>query len=75
MRWRVEKGEVLGWKPSNYISKTTFNCHHIFNKSAQGEEANFESCLLYFYTLSKPNKSVHLIALQKYKMFLVLDQL
>ena len=34
-------------------------CHHIVNKSAQGEEDDLESFLLSCYTLVKPKKSVH----------------
>ena len=48
-------------------------CHHIVNKSAQGEEGYFESFLLSCYTLVKPNKSVQPIAPPKKKLFLGVD--
>ena len=35
------------------------------NNSAQGEVVYVKSCLLSCYNLVKPNKSVHLIPLQK----------
>ena len=49
--------------------------HRIVNKSAQGEEANFGSSLLYCYTLVKLNKFVNPIDLQEYKPFLGVDRL
>ena len=48
----------------NYIYSKKSICHHIVNKSEQGEDLDFESCMLYCYTLVKLNKSVQPIALQ-----------
>ena len=44
--------------------------NRIINKSAQGEEANFESCLLSCYNFVNPDKIVHSITLQKHKPLL-----
>ena len=55
----------------NYFFETNILiCHHIGNKSAQGEEAGFKGCLLYCYNLLNLNNIVHPIALQKQKPFL-----
>ena len=45
-------------------------CHHIINMSAQGEENNFESCLLSCYNVVNRDKSVYPITPQKYKPYL-----
>ena len=48
---------------------------HIVNKSAQGEEVDFLSCLLSVYNFVEPNKIVNPIILKKHKLFLGVDWL